>query len=537
MSRPAAGRPDWLVGGLVGMVGIALAALVIRPFEASTIDPDAAASVLYFERLVAGRRLEAFLPSTPKPLLTFVYGLTWTVVHDWRALTLATIAVFGLAVGLAGAWLFRLGGSVVEGAGRQRLAALAAGSFAVIGLITSADLLREVAAANSLVWAIAGWLVAAHALTGRRVRPRLAGLALLAAGLARFETLALVGAAGLILLARTAAAVRGSARPVPRGSWLVLAGGLALPIAGLHDQLLTGDPFFWLGVPARYTALYLPGAEALAPLDYGRILVGRYLPDWPLVALAGLGLAVLARSRRRSALTGLAGLAGLGAGVILLLFGLAARATYISNRYYEPLDLVLLAAASIGVGWLTSLAVRSRRTRAGRVGWPGPALALAAPAVLALALAWPPVPIEPTFESTLELGRSSSANLAVDLPRLAQLAGGPAAGDSPSGPVGAPTADPGRVALFVPSLLRPRIAVETGVSLDRLGDTYAAFQARPAWPGLHVGQWIYHDRAADRPNALDRALERVPALLGRATARVEFADDARGVRILRVVSP
>jgi len=537
MNRPAAGRPDWLVAGLVGAIGIVVAAVLVRPFEAPTIDPDAAASVLYFERLVAGRRLEAFVPSTPKPLLTFVYGLTWTALHDWRALTWETLAVFGLAVGLAGAWLARVGGSVIEGAGRQRVAALAAGTFAVTGLIASADLLREVAGANSLVWAVAGWLVAAHALTGRRTRPGLAGAALLVAGLARFETLALVGAAGLILLARAAAAVRGSGRPVPRGSWLVLAGGLALPIVGLHDQLLTGDPFFWLGVPARYTALYVPGAEALGPLDYGRILAGRYLPEWPLVGLAVLGLAVLAWSRRRVPLTGLAGLAGLGAGVALLLFVLAARGTYISARYYEPLDLVLLAGASIGVGRLAGVVLRPRRTRTRWAGRRGPVLAMAAAAALTLALAWPPAPLDQGLERGLDLVRTASANLAVDLPRLADLAGSQAAGGAGSGPVGAPAADPGRVALFVPSLLRPRIAVETAASLERLGDTYASFLARPAWPGLHAGQRIYHDRAADRPNALDDALEGDPARLGRATAEIEFADDGRGVRILRVVSP
>jgi len=470
-----------------------------------------------------------------------VYGLTWSAVHDWRALTLETLVVFGFAVALAGAWLSRVGRSVIEGAGRQRVAALAAGTFAVTGLIASPDLLREVARANSLVWALAGWLVAAHALTGRRVRPGLAGAALLAAGLARFETLGLVGAAGLILLARTAAAVRGSGRPLPRGSWLVLAGGLALPIAALHDQLLTGDPFFWLGVPARYTALYVPGAVSLGPLDYGRLLAGRYVAEWPLVALAGVGLAVLARSRGRVPLTSLAGLAGLGGGVVVLLFGLAARGTYISARYYEPLDLVLLAAGSIGVGWLAGLALRPRRPRARRVGQREPLLAAAAVGAFALVLSWPPAPLARSLEGELDLVRTASANVTLDLPRLADLVGGEApggpAGGPANGPVGAPPADPGRAVLFVPSLLRPRIAVETGASLDRLGDTYVAFQARPPWPGLHAGQRIYHERAADRPRALDDALEADPARLGPATARVEFADDARGVRILLVVGP
>ncbi len=534
MSGRAAGRPDWLVAGLVGVLGLAVAAALIRPFEAPTIDPDAAASVLYFERLTAGQRLEAFVPTTPKPLLTLVYGLTWTALHDWRALTWETLGVFGLAVGLAGAWLARVGGSVVPGAGRQRVAAAAAGAFVVTGLIASPDLVLEVSRANSLVWALGGWLVAGLALTGGRARPGLAGAALLVAGLTRFETLALVGVAGLVLLGRAAAAGLGIGRPAPRRSWLVLIGGLAVPIACLHDQLLTGDPFFWLGVPARYTALYVPGAEALTPLEYGRILVARYLPGWPLVILVALGLGAAARSRRWIPLIGLA---GFGAGVIVLLFGLAARGTYISARYYEPLGLVLAASAAIGVGRLASLLTRRGRTTTHRVGRLGPVLAVATAAFVALVVGWPPAPLEPRIERELGLVRTASANLPVYLPKLTELAGGPVESRPGTGPAGAPLPDPGRVALFVPSLLRPRIAVETGASLARLGDTYASFLARPAWPGLHAGQWIYHDRAADRPDALDQVLEGDPPVLGRASAEIEFVDGTRGVRILRVARP
>jgi len=89
----------------------------------------------------------------------------------------------------------------------------------------------------------------------------------------------------------------------------------------------------------------------------------------------------------------------------------------------------------------------------------------------------------------------------------------------------------------VPSLLRPRIAIDTGAPLTALGDTYAAFVARPPWPGLHADQRIYHDRAADRPTSLDDVLEAAPVLLGGAEASVELVDDERGVRILVVRSP
>lgn len=103
----------WLVAILAGLVGVIVVALVIRPLDTTTIDPDAAASVLYFQRLVAGQRLEAFVPTTPKPLLTLVDGTTWSLLHDWRALTWETLLAFGVAVILAVRWLDGVGRSLV----------------------------------------------------------------------------------------------------------------------------------------------------------------------------------------------------------------------------------------------------------------------------------------------------------------------------------------------------------------------------------------------------------------------------------------
>jgi hypothetical protein len=65
----------WTLAGLVGLLAAAVLWLVVQPLAGVGNDADSATTVLYFDRLVHGQRLEAFLPTTPKPLLTVVYGL------------------------------------------------------------------------------------------------------------------------------------------------------------------------------------------------------------------------------------------------------------------------------------------------------------------------------------------------------------------------------------------------------------------------------------------------------------------------------
>src|SRR4030095_5808860 len=78
--------------------------MLVRLSGPATLDPDEHASVLYFDRLVAGERLEEPLLSSPKPLLTVVHGLAWRAGHDWRLLEALAVAAFALAgVCLAGA--------------------------------------------------------------------------------------------------------------------------------------------------------------------------------------------------------------------------------------------------------------------------------------------------------------------------------------------------------------------------------------------------------------------------------------------------
>src|SRR6266511_2302212 len=105
--RPAPPRePPWPWLGLWAVVAVVVGALV-RVLGPAVLDPDEYAAALYFDDLVYGRRLQEFLLSAPKPLLTLVHGLAWTVTHDWRAGTALTVAAFALAVAALAraAWL------------------------------------------------------------------------------------------------------------------------------------------------------------------------------------------------------------------------------------------------------------------------------------------------------------------------------------------------------------------------------------------------------------------------------------------------
>ncbi|HZD67582.1 MAG TPA: hypothetical protein VFA45_01270, partial [Actinomycetes bacterium] len=151
-----AGSWPWLALGLA--VAAATAAMVRLPGP-PTLDPDEYANALYFDRLIHFRRLEDLLLSTPKPLLTLVDGVAWTVTHDWRAITALTVAVFALAVTL----LARAA---------ARLMAAGAALAVAIALAGSGALILQVGRGNSSIWGLAGWAVAFDALARRHRRGR-----------------------------------------------------------------------------------------------------------------------------------------------------------------------------------------------------------------------------------------------------------------------------------------------------------------------------------------------------------------------------
>ena len=153
-------------------------------------------------------------------------------------------------------------------------------AFVTAALLGSSELLLEVSRGNSLVWALAGWSIAGLAVTATPVRPVLAGVALLLAGLCRFETLALDAVAVIAVIALAwSSPARGE---LPRAAAGVLIALAAVPIVLLHDGLLSGDPFYWLNVPARYTAIFNAGLAPIDPMTYAGTIVSRLAPEWPL---------------------------------------------------------------------------------------------------------------------------------------------------------------------------------------------------------------------------------------------------------------
>ncbi|MFL6104419.1 MAG: hypothetical protein ACJ74K_14075, partial [Actinomycetes bacterium] len=107
--------PRWAWPLCWAVVAVAVGLLVRLPGPAA-LDPDEHASVLYFDRLVAGERLEEPLLSAPKPLLTVVHGLAWHAGHDWRLLAAVTVAAFALTVVCLARAAGRLGGPAAAAA-------------------------------------------------------------------------------------------------------------------------------------------------------------------------------------------------------------------------------------------------------------------------------------------------------------------------------------------------------------------------------------------------------------------------------------
>ncbi len=493
--RPAPPRePPWPWLGLWAVVAVVVGALV-RVLGPAVLDPDEYAAALYFDDLVHGRRLQEFLLSAPKPLLTLVHGLAWTVTHDWRAGTALTVAAFALAVAALARAAWRLAGAP---------AALAV----AISLVGSGALVLQVARGNSVVWAAAGWAVALDALARPRRRWGVAAAALLLAGLARAETWLLLPPAALLgLLAWR----RGQRRA------LLLLVPLAAPLLWLgHDYLLAGDALYSLKVPERYTDL-ISGRQVIPPAAWLEAVARRYGRSPPLAALALLGAAWLARRRAWTWLAGL-GLITLGT---LTLFGLEAwRGTYVSFRYYDPADAGVRVLGALGAAWLATAALaRLRRREPGRPARPfrDGAAAAGAAAVVMAAACWPLAPVGGGVGPTLDQAARSSRNTASAIRALRPVARSPSAVLVVSGPQ------------------RYRVVLELGLPLQRVRDLYLAALDQPLERALAGASAVYHDRGGDQPAARFAPLEVTsPARLGALEVEPLLADPGRGLYVLRI---
>ena len=338
--RPAAAEfLPWLALFLMAVVWLSA---LIRPIATGPVAFDAASSVLYFDRIVAGQRLEAFLNTTPKPLLTVVYGLVYGLSGDWRAVSLVAIAAGALAVALGARLAWRVAG----------IGGLVA---SVIVLAGHGSLIIEVSWGHGLPWAVASWLAAGLALTTVRPRFVLGGLALLVGALARPETFLLLGVATVAL------AFLAARRRFPAGGAWLLLGWLAIPVLCVHDLLLTGDPLYWLHVASIYaTGLAVRGPRTVA------VQVIQSVVQQPVIALAAIaGLLALARTMAGRIVA--IGLLTVGGGTAALLVFLAARGYATLVYYRDPIMVALLLAAGFGIAAVARFAIEGlARLAAGR---------------------------------------------------------------------------------------------------------------------------------------------------------------------------
>ena len=476
---------------VAGLFALALAVglYVARPLRSASIGFDSQVAVVDFARLLAGRHVEVFLSTTPKPLLTVIFGPLQLLSHDWRTLAWATLLAFGLGTVLTAELARRIGGNL-------------AWLFVGVGLVGSGALLFDVGYALAIPWALIGWAIAGLAISGPRPRFEIAGIALLVASLARLETLLIVAAAGAVLVGfelpavSRAAGKLGVARP-PRRAWLVMLALIALPVMGLHDLLIYGDPLFWTTVPARYSAV--TSRPILAAPGLLRWLVERYVGLWPLVALAVAGGVRLVRTRSWGVLVGLA---GLGPAMFALLLILALRHIYVPDRYAAPIDLSLILAAGIGTAWLLEGAIV-------RFNAP-PARATAAAAVVAVALAvvatWPGGILDSTLTGPIRTSLALAADVDQMLPALRQVVDAAPGARTWPGTVSATADGPTPALLLVPLPYRPGLSIDLDAPLTTIGPIVPN---RVGLPGVYpaAGQYVAHDRHADGSYAAFRWYE------------------------------
>ena len=495
-AMPARWRARW--GWLAAFAGVsAVTCSLARAAAPAPLDPDEYASAYYFDRLVHGQRLDEVLLTTPKPLLSLVHGLAFLLGRDWRA----GVVLTGMALALAVVALARVA---------ARLGGIPAAGAVALALLGSVPLAIETVHGNSVVWALAGWALAADALTGTPRRWATGGAALLLAALARSEGWLLLPLAAVW---GTRAAVRGERRAL----WLLLP--LAAPLLWMaHDWLLTRNPLWSLRVPELYTStpdpdtLELRPRVVVPPLQWLRTVGDRYLGDPALAAAALAGAGWLAW-RRAWAL--LAGMAALFAGVLAVFGVYSARGVFFTPRYFEIPDTVEQVAAALGVA---AVAAAAAGLPLGRVPL-RPRVAVASVVALALVagLLWPLAPLDRPLAAKLAGERRASANAAAAVAALRPLA-----------------AEPGTV-LLVSRWQRSRIALELGLPVERVRDLTAVGFGADLERGIAGATAVYYDAATD-PTRFAPLARTTPGRLGALTLTPLRTDPDRGLYVVAVRS-
>jgi hypothetical protein len=481
---------------------------LIRPFRSAPIGPDAAATVIDFERLLAGQRLEGYLSQTSKPLLTVIYGLAWSTFHDWRVISILAVLAFALMVVLSATLAYRLGGP-------------ASAAFATVGLVFAPELLSDLTFAYGLPWALLGWTAAGVLVTADRPRYPLAGIALALAALARPEGLA-VTAAALAALAIGAIFARllRQAAPDLRAWWLAL-GLLAIPAFMVHDWALTGDPFFWAN-----TALTNSAGQQVRDLLGMLAYMIRFL--WnraPLVLLMAVGVVVfIVRREWTKALV----VATVPVAVAAFYVAAGARGTLIASRYFAPTDLGMIFGAGVGLGTLDIPALRTAWPSSDRrIARTAPIVALLAGGIAAAALT--PIWItKPADQHAVARQRVLHRNAARAFGVLAHELGPPPAWRGqpvPTNPV---------PLVMIPPRLRAQGVVDLDLPLWAAQKSFLG-QIDPIHGLPAPGTILYHDSRDDKPDPRWTAIEiSQPTVIGRLRFVPIFVDAHAGIWILRV---
>lgn len=462
-------------GAYVGLFA-AVAAVgfwLVRPLQDGPAASDAAASVLFFDRIVAGRHLEVFVNTTPKPLLTVVLGGLHAISGAWWPGAVATVLAAALGIVLASELV-------------RRIAGIEAALFAGVALVGLSTYQAETSWSYALPWAFLFWMAAGLQLVRPRPRYGIAGLMLLLAGLARPETFILLGLATLILGLRT---IRGP-RP-ERAAWLLMTGWLA--VAGLcaHDLLLTGNPLWWTGIATHSVALN--GGRARSLSGVVRMSASRLVALWPLVIAACVGGLRLLQLRSWVAA---AGVIAMGPLVIVYTWCLAVVHVNVLTHYLHPIDLAIVLAAAVGVALIlveTRRRVAKRYPRAGL--HPAMAVTCAVAVVLAVVLSRPFVPLSASARASIALEATIASRLTSSEAILRGARPSDRAGSATDpGPMGA--ADPAAAIFFVPSHRLIRLAVDLGLPLTRIvGVDPARVDVARGYPP--VGSIVYLDGIAE----------------------------------------
>ena len=493
----------------VAFVSLLVCLVVIQPFVAAPVGFDAQATVLYFDRIASGTRLEQLLTTTPKPLLTIIYGLLHAATGDWRSLVWATIGVLAAASGLAAVVAARVAGNPT--------------GF-LVGLAVAATplLVADAAYANAVPWALLGWVIAAILLGADRPRPGAAGVVLALAALCRLETLVLVGVGAVAFAwARFGPwpAILGQRPTPPPRAWLaILIPFVALPIMLIHDFLLTGNPLYWVDVSRRYSDAVRERTTIATPGERTIWFVRRFLPLWPMALAAAAGILVLVR--RRAWLI-LVGLAGMGPGIAAFIVLLAARGTYAPERYALPVDIAVAILAAFAAGRLVeTIAGWAGRRWAGSATPMRAALAFLLPIVALVVMnATRAGPFDGPLMRTIADVRSTNEHLDRVLGLLRSRSGD---GEGPP-------------RWLVPSSVLPRTAVDLRVPLSRVGVVSdRVLDADVPW--LAEGQLVFFDRVAPASAALRGLASRGRVPVGRFDFVPVLSNHEAGYWVYEVVA-